>query len=82
MQVSVGHSDATLEQTGEAIAAGARHATHVFNAMRALDHREPGILGAVLTDDRVSAEIIVDGVHVHPDIVKLLIQAKPPTGWF
>ena len=44
--------------------------------MRALDHREPGVLGAVLTDDRVSAEIIVDGVHVHPDIVKLLIQAK------
>jgi N-acetylglucosamine-6-phosphate deacetylase len=76
VQVSVGHSDATLEQTGGAIDAGARHATHVFNAMRALDHREPGILGAVLTDDRVSAEIIVDGVHVHPDIVKLLVQAK------
>jgi N-acetylglucosamine-6-phosphate deacetylase len=76
VQISVGHSDATLEQTGAAITAGARHATHVFNAMRTLDHREPGILGAVLTDDRVSAEIIVDGVHVHPDIVKLLVQAK------
>jgi N-acetylglucosamine-6-phosphate deacetylase len=44
--------------------------------MRALDHREPGILGAVLTDDRVSAEIIVDGVHVHPEMVKLLVKAK------
>jgi N-acetylglucosamine-6-phosphate deacetylase len=76
VQISVGHSDATLAQTDDAIKAGARHATHVFNAMRALDHREPGILGAVLTDDRVSAEIIVDGVHVHPDIVKLLVQAK------
>jgi N-acetylglucosamine-6-phosphate deacetylase len=76
VQISVGHSDATLEQTKKAIAAGARHATHVFNAMRPLDHREPGILGAVLTDDRVTAEVIVDGVHVHPDIVKLLVKAK------
>jgi N-acetylglucosamine-6-phosphate deacetylase len=76
VQISVGHSDATLEQACRAVEAGARHATHVFNAMRTLDHREPGILGAVLTDDRVSAEIIVDGVHVHPDVVKLLVQAK------
>jgi N-acetylglucosamine-6-phosphate deacetylase len=76
VRISLGHSDATYEQTRKAIEAGARHATHVFNAMRALDHREPGILGAVLTDDRVSGEIIVDGVHVHPEMVKLLVKAK------
>ncbi len=76
VRISVGHSDATLAQTGKAIEAGARHATHVFNAMRPLDHREPGILGAVLSDDRMTAEIIVDGVHVHPEMVKLLVKAK------
>ena len=76
IQVSVGHSDATLEQTRTAIEAGARHATHVFNAMRPLDHREPGILGVVLTDNRVSAEVIADGVHVHPEMVKLLVKTK------
>jgi N-acetylglucosamine-6-phosphate deacetylase len=78
--ISVGHSDATREQTRKAIASGARHATHAFNAMRPLDHREPGILGAVLTDERVSAEVIADGVHVHPDIVKLLVNAKSVHG--
>lgn len=76
VRISVGHSDATLEQTQRAIEAGASHATHVFNAMRPLDHREPGILGAALSDDRLSAEVIADGVHVHPDMVKLLVKAK------
>lgn len=80
VRISVGHSDATFEQTRIAIAAGARHATHAFNAMRPLDHREPGILGAVLTDSRVTAEVIADGVHVHPDIVKLLVQSKSVDG--
>ena len=65
------------------IAAGARHATHTFNAMRPLDHstldrRSPGILGAVLTDQRVSADIIADGIHVHPAVVKLFAHAKGP----
>jgi N-acetylglucosamine-6-phosphate deacetylase len=76
VRISLGHSDATLEQTQLGIRAGARHATHVFNAMRPLDHREPGILGAVLSDDRITAEVIADGVHVHPDIIKLLVNAK------
>jgi N-acetylglucosamine-6-phosphate deacetylase len=74
--VSLGHSDADFAATERGIAAGARHATHTFNAMRPLDHRNPGILGAVLTDGRVSADIIADGVHIDPAIVKLFANAK------
>jgi N-acetylglucosamine-6-phosphate deacetylase len=74
--VSLGHSNATLAETNAGITAGARHATHVFNAMRPLDHREPGILGAVLANDDCTAEIIADGIHVHPDIVRLFLRAK------
>ncbi len=74
--VSLGHSDADFETAERGIAAGARHATHTFNAMRPLDHRSPGILGAVLTDRRVSADIIADGVHLDPSIVKLFASAK------
>ena len=74
--VSLGHSDADFAATERGIAAGARHATHTFNAMRPLDHRSPGILGAVLTDRRVSADIIADGVHLDPAIVKLFAHAK------
>jgi N-acetylglucosamine-6-phosphate deacetylase len=76
--VSMGHSDAGFAAADRAIAAGARHATHTFNAMRPLDHRSPGILGAVLTDRRVSADIIADGVHLDRAIVKLFAQAKGP----
>jgi len=76
--VSLGHSDADFETAGGGIKAGARHATHTFNAMRPLDHRSPGILGAVLTDRRVSADIIADGVHLDPAIVKLFASAKGP----
>ncbi len=74
--VSLGHSDADFAAAERGIAAGARHATHTFNAMRPLDHRSPGILGAVLTDHRVSADIIADGVHLDPAIVKLFADAK------
>ncbi|MBI3477564.1 MAG: N-acetylglucosamine-6-phosphate deacetylase [Acidobacteria bacterium] len=74
--VSLGHSDANFDTAEGGIAAGARHATHTFNAMRPLDHRGPGILGAVLTDCRVSADMIVDGVHLDPAIVKLVARAK------
>jgi N-acetylglucosamine-6-phosphate deacetylase len=76
--VSLGHSDADYASAERGIAAGARHATHTFNAMRPLDHRSPGILGAALTDSRLSADMIADGVHLAPSIVKLVARAKGP----
>jgi N-acetylglucosamine-6-phosphate deacetylase len=74
--VSIGHSDAEMPTAKDAVKAGARHATHTFNAMRPLDHREPGIIGEVLSDDRITADIIVDGIHVAPEVVKVFLQAK------
>lgn len=74
--VSMGHSDADLQAAQDGVAAGARHATHTFNAMRPLEHRDPGILGKVLTDERLTAEIIADGVHVNPLVVQLFLRAK------
>jgi len=76
VRVSLGHSNATAAETRAAIAAGASSATHTFNAMRPLDHREPGILGTVLTDDAVFAELICDGIHVAPEMVRLWWKAK------
>jgi N-acetylglucosamine-6-phosphate deacetylase len=76
VRISVGHSNATAEETLRTIAAGAVSATHTFNAMRPLDHREPGILGTVLTTDSLYAELICDGVHVHPSLVPLWWRAK------
>ena len=78
VRVSVGHSNATAAETHAAINAGAVSATHTFNAMRALDHREPGILGTVLTSDALFAEIICDGIHNAPEMVKLWWHAKGP----
>ena len=78
VRISVGHSDATAAETRAAIAAGAASATHTFNAMRALDHREPGILGVVLTTDSLFAELICDGIHTTPEIVNLWWRAKGP----
>jgi N-acetylglucosamine-6-phosphate deacetylase len=74
--VSIGHSDADLSAAQAGVRAGARHATHTFNAMRPLDHREPGILAEVLTDPQVSADIIVDGIHVAPSVVQIFLKAK------
>jgi len=76
VRVSLGHSNATAAETRAAIAAGAASATHTFNAMRALDRREPGILGVVLSDDSLFAELICDGIHCAPEIVKLFWRAK------
>jgi len=78
VRVSVGHSDAKAAETKAAIAAGAVSATHTFNAMRALDHREPGILGTVLTTESLFAELICDGIHTAPEIVNLWWRAKGP----
>jgi N-acetylglucosamine-6-phosphate deacetylase len=74
--VSLGHSDAGVAQSRRALAMGARHATHTFNAMRPFDHRNPGLLGVVLTDSSVTADIIADGTHVDPIAVELFIRSK------
>lgn len=76
VKISLGHSNATAAETLAAIDAGATSATHTFNAMRPLDHREPGILGIVLDDDRLFAELICDGVHVAPPLVRLWLKSK------
>jgi N-acetylglucosamine-6-phosphate deacetylase len=76
--VSIGHSDAQFPAAQNAVSAGARHATHTFNAMRPLDHRDPGIIAEVLTDDRLTADIIVDGIHVSPPMVQIFMKAKGP----
>jgi N-acetylglucosamine-6-phosphate deacetylase len=74
--VSLGHSGATYEEALAAIEAGAHRATHLFNRMPPLSHRAPGLVGAVLQTDEVAAEIICDGVHVHPALVRTAIAAK------
>lgn len=77
--VGMGHTDATYDQGRAAIARGASHAVHVFNAMRPFSHRETGILGAVLTSHDVTCELIADNVHVDPPAMKLLLAAKSAT---
>ena len=76
VRISLGHSNATAAETRAAIDAGAVSATHTFNAMRPLDHREPGILGIALTDDAVYAELICDGIHTAPELVQLWYRCK------
>src|SRR5215468_2294043 len=78
MVVSIGHTDATYEQARAAIAHGAHNATHVYNAMRPFSHRDPGVIGAVLTSPEVNAELIADGIHVDEIAMKVLLQAKGP----
>jgi N-acetylglucosamine-6-phosphate deacetylase len=73
---ALGHTDADYDQARAAIQAGARHAVHVYNAMRPFEHRDPGIMGAILTDPEVTAEIIADGVHVAGPAIQVLIGCK------
>jgi len=80
MVVSIGHTDATYEQARAAVAHGARHATHVYNGMRPFTHRDPGVIGAVLTTPDLRAELIADGVHVDEVAMKILLQAKGAGG--
>ncbi|HWG38338.1 MAG TPA: N-acetylglucosamine-6-phosphate deacetylase [Terriglobales bacterium] len=75
--ISLGHSDSTLEQALAGVAAGARHVTHTFNAMAPLQQRHPGLLGLALTEPGLWAEIIADGVHVHPRLVGAFCRLKP-----
>ncbi len=78
MHVAVGHTQANYEQVEEAAGWGIDHATHTFNAMSGLHHRRPGAAGAILTDDRLVAEIIADGIHLHPAVIALAVRAKTP----
>ena len=76
--VAVGHTDATADLTTAAVDAGATHATHLFNGMRPLHHREPGPVGALLDRDEVTCEVIADGVHLHDTAVRLVARAAGP----
>jgi len=78
-RVSLGHSGATFDEATAAVAAGARHVTHLFNRMTPVGHREPGLAGAALHHDDLATEIVCDGVHVHPAIVRLAVAAKGPS---
>lgn len=73
---SLGHTDATYDQVMKGVEHGLRHAAHTFNAMTPLQHREPGAVGAILSNDRISAEVIADGHHVHPAIIRILHNTK------
>jgi N-acetylglucosamine-6-phosphate deacetylase len=77
VRVSLGHSNATAKETQQGIAAGAASATHCFNAMRGFDHREPGVVGAVLDCGELYAELICDGHHVSDEAIRLFARAKP-----
>ena len=78
-RVSIGHTGATYAEARAAFRAGARHATHLFNRMSPISSREPGVVGAVLEDNSVTAEIICDGHHVHPSLVSTAIRIKSPS---
>ena len=75
--LQAGHTDAEYENMVEGMQAGILHSTHLFNAMRRLDHRNPNAVGAILIHPEMSCEIIADGFHVHPDLYKLLLRDKP-----
>lgn len=74
--VSVGHSAAKFDDVMKAVDAGLSHSTHTFNGMRGINHREPGVAGAALISDKINAEVIFDKIHIHPEIVRLMIKAK------
>ena len=76
VRVSLGHTNALASETNAAIAKGATSATHLFNAMRSLNHREPGVIGVVLSDSEMFAELICDGIHVAPELVKIFLSCK------
>jgi N-acetylglucosamine-6-phosphate deacetylase len=79
--VSLGHSGASYEEAIAGIAAGARQATHLFNRMTPINHRQPGLAAAVLEREEITTEVICDGVHVHPSMVHLALTAKTPAGF-
>ena len=79
VRVVLGHTAATFEEATAAVDAGVSQATHTYNAMTGLHHRRPGALGATLSDDRIYAQLIADGIHVHPAAMRILGRCKGPT---
>jgi len=75
--LQAGHSNACYREMLDGIQAGILHSTHLFNAMRPLHHRDPGVTGAILIHPEISCEIIADGIHVHPALINLLLKEKP-----
>jgi len=75
---SLGHTDATFTQARDGFSNGIRHVTHLYNAMRGFHHREPGALGAILVDHGVTTQLIADGVHVHPEILRWTAEVLSP----
>jgi len=73
---SMGHTNASYDESIHAITNGVTHATHLFNGMKGMHHRDPGVVGAVLLQDDVHVEIIPDGIHFHPDLLKLIVKMK------
>ncbi|MDO8955187.1 MAG: N-acetylglucosamine-6-phosphate deacetylase [Gammaproteobacteria bacterium] len=73
---SIGHSNANFAEANSGISAGITHATHLYNAMSGLHHSDPGAALAILVDQRVVAELIVDGVHVHPEMIRFTLKVK------
>ncbi len=77
IKVHLGHSNATYDETHDAFLSGATGVTHIFNAMRHIHHREPGIAGYGLLNRDLYVEVICDGIHIHPEILKLIFTLKP-----
>lgn len=78
--VSAGHTNATYAEMQQAVRLGVRQVTHCFNAMRPLNHREPGVVGAAMTMPELKCELIADNIHVNPVVMKLLLDVKGPEG--
>jgi N-acetylglucosamine-6-phosphate deacetylase len=79
IRISIGHTHAKYEEVVKAADLGAAQATHLFNGMHALHHREPGVVGGVLTDKRIIPQLICDGVHLHPAVIDLVVNTKTPS---
>ncbi|MNI41221.1 N-acetylglucosamine-6-phosphate deacetylase [compost metagenome] len=78
--IAVAHSDATYEEAKQAFKAGASHVTHCFNGMRPIHHRDPGMVVAAFEEEHVSLQAIVDGIHLHPAIIRMMFRLKGPEG--
>lgn len=82
IRFSIGHTVATFDETNEAVARGSKHVTHLYNAGTPFEHREPGVFGAAWTNDSLSTELIVDGIHSHPTAIQIAYKQKGNTRFF